>query len=76
MHIQTPMGVTAETLGAKYGVTREDCDQFALQSQTRWKAGKQKLQSVFELFYSSISKPILCGITTSFSEDTCCNVID
>ncbi|XP_072015064.1 LOW QUALITY PROTEIN: 3-ketoacyl-CoA thiolase, mitochondrial-like [Amphiura filiformis] len=40
-HIQTPMGITAETLGAKYGVTREDCDQFALQSQQRWKAANE-----------------------------------
>ncbi|XP_074099873.1 yippee interacting protein 2 [Cotesia typhae] len=33
-----PMGGTAEKLGAKYGVTREEVDQFALQSQQRWKA--------------------------------------
>ncbi|XP_002733329.1 3-ketoacyl-CoA thiolase, mitochondrial-like [Saccoglossus kowalevskii] len=37
-HIKTPMGITAETLGAKYGVTREDCDKFALSSQQRWRA--------------------------------------
>ncbi|XP_038053019.1 3-ketoacyl-CoA thiolase, mitochondrial-like [Patiria miniata] len=36
-HIKTPMGMTAEKLGAQYGVTREDCDQFALLSQQRWK---------------------------------------
>ncbi|CAG5083227.1 Similar to ACAA2: 3-ketoacyl-CoA thiolase [Cotesia congregata] len=33
-----PMGGTAEKLGAKYGVTREEVDQFALRSQQRWKA--------------------------------------
>jgi len=33
-----PMGVTAETLGAKYGITREACDRFALRSQERWAA--------------------------------------
>ncbi|XP_071850639.1 3-ketoacyl-CoA thiolase, mitochondrial-like [Apostichopus japonicus] len=38
LQIKTPMGVTAETLGAKYGVTREDADQLALTSQHRWKA--------------------------------------
>ena len=27
------MGITAEKLGAQYGVTREDCDAFALRSQ-------------------------------------------
>merc|ERR1711936_643229 len=32
----TPMGVTAENLAEKYGLTREDVDKFALQSQLRW----------------------------------------
>ena len=39
-HIGMPMGITAENLGAKYGVTRHDCDEFALASQSRWAAGK------------------------------------
>lgn len=30
------MGMTAENLAAKYGITREQCDEFALQSQRRW----------------------------------------
>lgn len=33
-----PMGMTAEKLGAKYGVKREEVDQFALRSQQLWKA--------------------------------------
>ncbi|GAA5821434.1 hypothetical protein JCM3770_007081 [Rhodotorula araucariae] len=33
----TPMGITAENLAQKYGITREQCDQYALQSQQRWK---------------------------------------
>lgn len=33
-----PMGVTAEKLGAKYNLKREEVDQFALSSQQRWKA--------------------------------------
>ncbi|XP_034946604.1 3-ketoacyl-CoA thiolase, mitochondrial [Chelonus insularis] len=32
-----PMGGTAEKLGAKYGVKREEVDAFALNSQQRWK---------------------------------------
>jgi len=32
----TPMGITAENLAEKYGISREDCDKYALQSQTRW----------------------------------------
>ncbi|XP_072182426.1 3-ketoacyl-CoA thiolase, mitochondrial-like [Diadema setosum] len=35
-HIKTPMGITAETLGAQYNVTRQDCDEFALLGQQRW----------------------------------------
>uniref|UniRef100_A0A5S6QXZ5 Thiolase N-terminal domain-containing protein n=1 Tax=Trichuris muris TaxID=70415 RepID=A0A5S6QXZ5_TRIMR len=35
-YIKTPMGITAETLGAKYNITREKCDEIALRSQTRW----------------------------------------
>lgn len=36
-HINTPMGVTAENLAKKYGLTRKDVDEYALTSQTRWK---------------------------------------
>lgn len=36
-HIKTPMGVTAENLSEKYGLTREECDAFALKSQKNWK---------------------------------------
>lgn len=40
------MGVTAENLASKYGISREECDTFALLSQTRWaeaqKGGKFK----------------------------------
>lgn len=35
----TPMGITAENLSDKYGITREQCDEYALQSQRRWKEG-------------------------------------
>ena len=30
----TPMAITAENLAKKYGVSREECDEFALSSQT------------------------------------------
>lgn len=30
------MGVTAENLAKRYGISREDCDAYALQSQTRY----------------------------------------
>jgi len=37
-YVKTPMAVTAENLGDKYGITREMADAFALRSQQRWAA--------------------------------------
>ena len=37
----TPMAITAENLAQKYGLTREDCDRFALLSQQRWAAAAE-----------------------------------
>ena len=39
-HVKMPMALTAEKLGAQYGITRDQCDMFALSSQTRWQNGK------------------------------------
>ncbi|KAI6180310.1 3-ketoacyl-CoA thiolase, mitochondrial [Aphelenchoides besseyi] len=36
-HIKTPMGITAENLGEKYGITRQEVDEYALKSQNRWR---------------------------------------
>jgi acetyl-CoA acyltransferase 2 len=36
-HSKTPMGITAENLAEKYGISREEVDAFALRSQTNWK---------------------------------------
>jgi acetyl-CoA acetyltransferase family protein len=38
----TAMAVTAETLATKYGLSRADCDAFALVSQQRWAAANEK----------------------------------
>uniref|UniRef100_K3X2C1 3-ketoacyl-CoA thiolase n=1 Tax=Globisporangium ultimum (strain ATCC 200006 / CBS 805.95 / DAOM BR144) TaxID=431595 RepID=K3X2C1_GLOUD len=35
-YAKTPMGITAENLAEKYGITREQCDEFGLRSQTLW----------------------------------------
>jgi len=35
--IKTPMGLTAEKLGAKFSITRQMTYEFALRSQTRWR---------------------------------------
>nr|CAB3219666.1 3-ketoacyl-CoA thiolase, mitochondrial-like [Phallusia mammillata] len=41
MHVKTPMGVTAENLATKYGITREDTDAYALKTQSRWGEAQQ-----------------------------------
>jgi acetyl-CoA acetyltransferase family protein len=38
----TPMAVTAENLATKYGISRADCDAYALSSQQRWAAANEK----------------------------------
>ncbi|MCK6545092.1 acetyl-CoA C-acetyltransferase [Myxococcota bacterium] len=40
-YCNTPMAVTAENLAVKYGITREMCDNYALQSQKRWAAANE-----------------------------------
>lgn len=36
MNIKLPMGVTAENLAEKYGISREDADNLAVRTQQRW----------------------------------------
>jgi acetyl-CoA acyltransferase 2 len=46
-HAGTPMGITAENLAEKYGISREDCDEFAIRSQQTW--GEAQKNGVFDL---------------------------
>jgi acetyl-CoA acyltransferase 2 len=41
-YCNTPMAVTAENLATKYGISRQQCDEYALQSQQRWAAANEK----------------------------------
>lgn len=41
-HGNTPMGITAENVAAKFGITREECDAFAIRSQQNFKKGEDK----------------------------------
>ncbi|OMH85282.1 3-ketoacyl-CoA thiolase, mitochondrial [Zancudomyces culisetae] len=43
------MGVTAENLGRKYNISREQADQFALSSQQKWKKADETNQFADEL---------------------------
>ena len=40
-YCNTPMAVTAENLATKYGITRQQCDEYALSSQQRWAAANE-----------------------------------
>ncbi|HEY8431095.1 MAG TPA: thiolase family protein, partial [Sandaracinaceae bacterium] len=40
-YCNTPMAITAENLAGDYGITREQCDAFALKSQQRWAAAQE-----------------------------------
>jgi acetyl-CoA acyltransferase 2 len=35
-YVNSPMAMTAENLATKYGITREDCDEYSLRSQKMW----------------------------------------
>ena len=41
-YTNTPMAVTAENLATKYGLSRQDCDAYALMSQQRWASANEK----------------------------------
>ncbi|KRZ31557.1 3-ketoacyl-CoA thiolase, mitochondrial [Trichinella pseudospiralis] len=36
-YVGAPMGMTAETIATKFGITRQQADELALRSQTRWR---------------------------------------
>jgi acetyl-CoA acyltransferase 2 len=41
LHAGCPMGITAENLAEKYGITRQECDEFAIRSQQTWSKAKE-----------------------------------
>mmetsp|Transcript_28533 Transcript_28533/g.37332 ORF Transcript_28533/g.37332 Transcript_28533/m.37332 type:complete len:401 (-) Transcript_28533:483-1685(-) len=45
-YAQTPMGVTAENLAEKYGITRQECDEYGYRSQVSW--GEANKNGAFE----------------------------
>ncbi|MGZ3421547.1 MAG: acetyl-CoA C-acetyltransferase [Polyangiales bacterium] len=40
-YCNAPMAITAENLATKYGITRDQCDEYALMSQKRWAAANE-----------------------------------
>jgi len=63
----TPMGVTAENLGAKYNVTRAECDEYAHRSQTRWRLANNG--GWFKAEIEPISVKSKKGAETAFEVD-------
>jgi len=63
----TPMAVTAENLAKKYGVTREECDAFALESQSR--ALESQSSGYFAEEIAPVSVPGPKGTTTIVETD-------
>lgn len=41
-YVKLPMGLTAEKLGAHYGITREQCDAYALRSQNLYQKANEE----------------------------------
>jgi acetyl-CoA acyltransferase 2 len=56
----TPMGITAENLGAKYGITRLQCDELGFRSQQLW--SKAKEGGVFEAEISPVEVKTKKGV--------------
>lgn len=48
-----PMAITAENLGEKYGITREECDRYSIQTQARYKKALE--EKVFEREISPVT---------------------
>lgn len=57
-----PMGITAENLAEKYGITREECDTFAIRSQTTWNEANQN--GIFNLEMAPIEVKGKKGMVT------------
>lgn len=56
-YVDMPMAITAENLAVKYKISREECDEFALQSQMKWKKGNlvQFRFCAFNIFIENIN---------------------
>ncbi|GAA5848243.1 hypothetical protein JCM5353_009022 [Sporobolomyces roseus] len=65
----TPMGITAENLANKYGITRQQCDEYALQSQKRWKEALDAGAFKDEITPISLPPKKKGGEPVTFSQD-------
>ncbi len=63
----TPMGITAENLGAKYGITRAQCDEFGLRSQHLWLKAKEA--GVFDAEISPVEVKTKKGVESVATDE-------
>ncbi|GJN87308.1 hypothetical protein Rhopal_000256-T1 [Rhodotorula paludigena] len=66
---RVPNPTTAENLAKKYGITRQQCDEYALQSQKRWKEGLDAGAFAAEITPVSLPPKKRGGEPISFSQD-------
>ena len=56
-HINTPMGITAENLAEKHNISRQQCDEFAILTNERWKVGRficsRQLKYINDVFFAA-----------------------
>ena len=67
--LNVSMGTTAENLGRKYHITREECDAFALESHR--KAAAAQAAGRFDAQMIPVTVPGKCGKTTVVDRDEC-----
>src|SRR5580658_10180628 len=63
----TPMAITAEDLAKKYGIVREECDEFALESQSH--ALESQSSGYFDEEIAAVDVPGPKGTTTKVEKD-------
>ncbi len=66
-YCNAPMAITAENLAAKYGISRDDCDEYALTSQKRWAAANEA--GAFKDEIAPIELPARKGQTVTVAVD-------
>lgn len=59
---------TAENLANQYGITREQCDEYAVQSQQRWKKGKLDMRFLPAPFARARKAHEIISTLTAFDE--------
>jgi len=64
-----PMGITAETVAERYGISREDQDAYALQSQQRYAAAVEKGWIADEIAPMKVTRKVQPKDGDAFEED-------